>query len=740
MRAPGKTNLRLKSFTTAFAISVLAVLLILWQNPLFAGAEELANLAEDHTTAPAKEPTDQKIDPQTSEAPTTPIDEEAPAIPEDDTIQQEPDTVPPDEERAIVPFDDEVLDTRGEQTSEQGAQALQPEADEITPRATPYGTCGTCAWNFNEATGELSIGAGTLGSFNFAQRFPWFPYSSRITSVTFTGMVYTAEAAAGLFYEMINLAQINNIKRLKTTSTTDMQGMFYNCRTLTSLDLSGFNTVKTTNMAWMFNGCSSLQSITLSSFSTGNVITMTSMFNGCSSLESLSLSNFSTGKVTNLSSMFYQCTSLKSLDLSSFSTGNVISMSSMFSGCTNLGSVNLSSFTTPSVLNMSTLFYDCSKLRKLSLGTGFYFLSADSYPPVPVGLTPQNKPYSGLWKAASNGATYTSNEIPQNRADTYEAEILSPSLSISGEQREGAQLTATVSGGGTLPYTYRWSRSATATGSFFPIAGATNANYSPTVADADQYLSCSLRYSGELVASAKVGPIQGLPPQAPSLNSAVLNADGKVLLTYITAANADHPYASLVVQHRLGSAAWEDYGELPSTSSTTETKTATLDLASVFESGTPPSAMSFRIKAKNTRGESSWSNIVDLDTSPQLSVTVPTSMNGLVGGGGTITTESQTITNNGNLNMKLVNIAMSTKHIGHPSSTWQCYHVHDMKNPLLEGHSSSSGPVSNAPTLAPDASINLVWRGTLANTNGISLSHAPLSYASIRYTIGFTST
>ena len=47
--------------------------------------------------------------------------------------------------------------------------------------------------------------------------------------------------------------------------------MLYNCLSLTSLNLSNFNTNNVYNMSGMFNRCSSLISLDLSNFNTNNV-------------------------------------------------------------------------------------------------------------------------------------------------------------------------------------------------------------------------------------------------------------------------------------------------------------------------------------------------------------------------------------------------------------------------------------------------------------------------------------
>ena len=42
-----------------------------------------------------------------------------------------------------------------------------------------------------------------------------------------------------------------------------MSGMFQDCTSLTSLNLSGWNTSNVTDMGYMFNGCSNLNTITM---------------------------------------------------------------------------------------------------------------------------------------------------------------------------------------------------------------------------------------------------------------------------------------------------------------------------------------------------------------------------------------------------------------------------------------------------------------------------------------------
>jgi len=169
-----------------------------------------------------------------------------------------------------------------------------------------------------------------------------------------------------MLYKCSSLTSLN-LSNFNTNNVTDMSYMFYGCSSLTSLDLSNFNTNNVINMTCMFCNCLSLTSLDLSSFNTNKVKNMSSMFSDCSKLISLNLSNFNTNFVINMNSMFFNCSSLTSLNLSNFNTNKVIDMSYMFYKCSTLSSLNLSYFNTHKVINMNNMFSDCSSLSFLNL-------------------------------------------------------------------------------------------------------------------------------------------------------------------------------------------------------------------------------------------------------------------------------------------------------------------------------------------------------------------------------------
>ena len=155
-----------------------------------------------------------------------------------------------------------------------------------------------------------------------------------------------------------------------TSSVTSMKSMFYNCSSLTSLDLSGFNTSSVTSMNGMFFGCNSLTSLDLSGFNTSSVTDMIGMFSDCTNLTFLDLSGFNTSSVTKMPRMFNGCRSLTSLDLSGFNTSSVTDMYHMFSYCTNLTFLDLSHFDMSKVTdmnNMLQMFNGCTNLKKIRM-------------------------------------------------------------------------------------------------------------------------------------------------------------------------------------------------------------------------------------------------------------------------------------------------------------------------------------------------------------------------------------
>ena len=169
------------------------------------------------------------------------------------------------------------------------------------------------------------------------------------------------------FARFRKLTTIDGIHNLNTSNVTDMGGMFRECFSLKSLDVSHFNTKKLTGMSYTFSGCSSLTSLDVSNFDTQNFTSMYETFSGCSSLTSLDVSHFDTKNVRDMQGLFSGCSSLTSLDVSHFDTRNVWTMDFMFQDCSSLTSLDLSNFDTSNVTDMDEMFKNCVSLTSLDL-------------------------------------------------------------------------------------------------------------------------------------------------------------------------------------------------------------------------------------------------------------------------------------------------------------------------------------------------------------------------------------
>ena len=180
--------------------------------------------------------------------------------------------------------------------------------------------------------------------------------------------VYLNMDSSKMFYDVRSLTSLN-LPNFNTSKVTNMQYMFSDMTKLTTLDLSNFDTSKVTDMKYMFNEMYNLTTLNLSSFNTSNVMNMSNMFAHMFRLTSLNLSNFNTSKVTNMGAMFYDMPSLTSLDLSNFDTSNVTNMGWMFAFNKSEKIYVNNDFNTSKLTSFSNMFKESKKLRG---GNGSY--------------------------------------------------------------------------------------------------------------------------------------------------------------------------------------------------------------------------------------------------------------------------------------------------------------------------------------------------------------------------------
>ena len=167
---------------------------------------------------------------------------------------------------------------------------------------------------FEESTGTLSFRYDTSkpeGAYdlNVGNNKPdWYSRNDRIKKVVFDASFANARPTScySWFGECLNLTHIEGMENLNTEMVTTMEGMFYQCEALTSLDVTNFNTAKVTDMSLMFSSCTKLSSLNLYNFNTENVTNMLAMFSSCKNLATIYTSEkFVTTNVNNLNHFMF---------------------------------------------------------------------------------------------------------------------------------------------------------------------------------------------------------------------------------------------------------------------------------------------------------------------------------------------------------------------------------------------------------------------------------------------------
>ena len=249
-------------------------------------------------------------------------------------------------------------------------------------------------------------------------------FISSCTKITVDASDFDGDDLSCLFQDWGLLETIDNIDELNTTYVTDMASMFAGCSSLTTLDLSSWDTGNVEYMLNMFWGCSSLSSLDLSDWDTSSVEDMAGMFEDCSSLSSLDLSDWDTGNVTDMSNMFTSCSSLTTLTYGSgWDTGNVEYMDDMFNGCSSLSTLNLSGWDTGKVEDMSYMFFNCQKLETLNI-TGWDTSS----------VTNSDEMFDGCTKL------YKSVTLKEGATDEYWATFYDETTGYNYQAPEGTQV------------------------------------------------------------------------------------------------------------------------------------------------------------------------------------------------------------------------------------------------------------------------------------------------------------
>ena len=311
---------------------------------------------EELPESPTPEATTEITPEATPEITPEEIPEATPEITSEETPEATPEATP-DVQEGQLPFDT-TESAMGDSTPD---SSLETASTDIAG-GTITNAIGTVNWSIDES-GKLTVSGKGEVNVDKAKSLPWKSYKTQITSAVIE--LSETEDMSYLLSDCVNLYEVD-ISGSDTGKTKNMYGMFKNCNNLVKIT-GEFKTSNVTSMAQMFYMCKKLKTLDVSGFDTGNVLDVHDMFHGCNSLTSLDVSNFKTDKIKNMSAMFWGCSLLESLDVSSFNTEQVTDMSYMFSDLEKVQKLDLRNFRTSKVTNMRCMFAWCNALTEVNL-------------------------------------------------------------------------------------------------------------------------------------------------------------------------------------------------------------------------------------------------------------------------------------------------------------------------------------------------------------------------------------
>ena len=190
---------------------------------------------------------------------------------------------------------------------------------------------------------------------------------SSIEEIDFGNFISTSNNYINMSSLLYNCNSLISVKNLfEKFHANDNGETFYNCTSLTSIDLRSFSASSYINLSYMFFNCTNLRKIVYPN--TFTISAMDKMFYNCSSLESIDLSKFSGNNYyLNLSKLFYNCKNLTTV--SGINRYYYISdTTDMFYNCISLNEINFYPYITTPGINMTKMFYNCTNIKTIIFG------------------------------------------------------------------------------------------------------------------------------------------------------------------------------------------------------------------------------------------------------------------------------------------------------------------------------------------------------------------------------------
>lgn len=245
-------------------------------------------------------------------------------------------------------------------------------------RNTGIATLDVSQWNVSHVGNAAEmfhncVNLVTLDTSRWRLDSAWRTWSMFYNCVSLTGLDVThwgmghVGNMTDMFYGCHSLTDLDGLAEWDTGNATMLTRMFCDCNRLSTVGITSWNVRKVTTTEGMLQD-TSITSLDLSAWNTDSLTNMRYMFENCTKLTGLNLSGWDTSNVTSMEGLFGHDQQLTNLRLDGWNTGNVRLMGHMFEYCTKLTSLDLSGWDTSNVTDMYALFANCTSLASLKLG------------------------------------------------------------------------------------------------------------------------------------------------------------------------------------------------------------------------------------------------------------------------------------------------------------------------------------------------------------------------------------
>ena len=159
-----------------------------------------------------------------------------------------------------------------------------------------------------------TIDVSSLNTSNVTSFFNMFCYCSNLKSIDISNWdTRKVTTTVQMFNGCENLESIN-FGSIDGSNIENMGGMFMNCKKLSQIDLSWINSNKLNDFQQLFLGCETLSQITgLDKLGKGKTSNLMGMFQNCKALTSVDISDIDYSEVNNINWMFLGAENLLSI-------------------------------------------------------------------------------------------------------------------------------------------------------------------------------------------------------------------------------------------------------------------------------------------------------------------------------------------------------------------------------------------------------------------------------------------